>query len=73
MRSIYIHIDEEAGQDGQLYPVIKWVNKLFTRGPAHVYGADEVSDLDARLAAVNAERKRKRAQAESEPDPFGNG
>jgi len=74
-RNVELVIDEEAGQDGNMYPRVQWVNKLFSRGPAHVYGADEMESLDQRLAAINAERKRKRGDGVNEPnpDPFGNG
>jgi hypothetical protein len=70
-KSVELVIDEEAGTDGEMYPVIKWVNKLFSRGPGVVYGDDEMDGLAARLEAVNAARRRKKA--ESDPDPFGNG
>jgi hypothetical protein len=72
-KNVELVIDEEAGTDGNMYPTIKWVNKLFSRGPGVVYGDEEMDGLAARLAQVNAARRRKLAEAESEPDPFGNG
>src|SRR5688572_2369500 len=75
-KNVELVLEEEQGQDGEMYPRVAWVNRLFSRGPGIVYSADEVEGLDARLANINAERKRDNAEKRGEPvtaDPFGNG
>lgn len=75
-KNVQLVIDDEQGNDGELYPVIKWVNRLFGRGPATVYEKAEVKSLAERMAAVNAERRKENAEKSgkpAEPDPFGNG
>lgn len=71
-KNVELVIDEEPGTDGEMYPTIKWVNKLFARGPAHVYDAAEVDGLEARMASIIAKRKSERGE-QKDPDPFGNG
>jgi hypothetical protein len=75
-KNVMLVIDEEANQEGELFPVVKWVNRLFGRGPATVYEKAEVQSLAERMAALNAERRKENAERSgkpAEPDPFGNG
>lgn len=75
-KNVMLVVDEEANQEGELFPYVKWVNRLFTRGPATVYEAGEVKSLAERMAAINAERRKENAEKSgkpAEPDPFGNG
>lgn len=76
-KNVELVVDEELGSDDKMYPVIKWVNRLMSRGPATLYGEEELQSLSDRMAAINAERKRanaeKRGDTASTEDPFGNG
>lgn len=71
-KNVELVIEDEEGTDGEMYPTIKWVNKLFARGPGHVYGAEDVDGLEARMASILAKRKADRGE-QKDPDPFGNG
>lgn len=78
-RNVELVVDEEAGTDGNLYPRVSFVNRLSSRGPGVVYGAEETMSLAQRLAALNAERRRENAEKRGDAandvplDPFGNG
>ncbi len=75
-KNVELVVDEEQGQNGNMYPRVQWVNRLFSRGPGVAYEADEVQSLAQRLAALNAERKKENAEQRGgviENDPFGNG
>lgn len=75
-KNVELVIEEEEGQDGEMYPRVQWVNRLMSRGPGIVYAAEETESLGDRMAAINAERKRAAAEKRgesSEVDPFGNG
>jgi hypothetical protein len=75
-KNVSLVVEEEANQEGELFPVIRWVNRLFGRGPATVYEKKEVLSLSERMAAINAERRRENAEKSgkpADPDPFGNG
>lgn len=75
-KNVSLDVQSEKGQDGNDYPMVAWVNKLLTRGPATVYDATQVKSLSERMAAVNAERRRENAEKNGTPvvaDPFGNG
>ena len=76
-KNVMLVIEDEQGRDGELYPRVAWVNRLFSRGPGIVYEKAEVQSLADRMAAINAERRRenaeKRGGAVDPNDPFGNG
>lgn len=72
-KNVELVIDEEAGTNGEMYPRVQWVNKLFARGPGIVYEQEELDGFAARMASVNDARKRKKQEAQTDPDPFGNG
>ncbi len=75
-KNVELDVQNERGQDGNDYPVVAWVNRLFSRGPATVYDSAQVKSLAERMAAVNAERRRENAEKRGDvqaPDPFGNG
>lgn len=74
-KNVELDVQIEKGQDGKEYPVIQWVNRLISRGPATTYNPEEVSGLSARMAQINAERRKENAAKRAGPseDPFGNG
>ncbi len=75
-KNVMLVVENERGNDGNEYPVVAWVNRLFSRGPAKIYDKEETKSLADRMAAVNAERRRENAEKRGESasvDPFGNG
>ena len=72
-KNVELVIDEEPGQDGNMYPRVQWVNKLYNRGPGILFEEGEMDGFASRMASVNAARKKKRQEADTDPDPFGNG
>lgn len=72
-KNVELVIEEEQGQDGNMYPRVQWVNKLFNRGPGVLFEEEELDGFATRMASVNAARKRKKQEAATDPDPFGNG
>lgn len=82
-KNVELVLEEEEGSDGNKYPRVQWVNKLISRGPATVYGSEQVTGLAARLAAINAERRKDNALKQGDTsfnhganvdpnNPFGN-
>lgn len=73
-KNVELVVETERGQDGNDYPRVAWVNKVFSRGVPMTQ--DDLGSFSARMAAINAQRKKENAEksgAASEPDPFANG